>query len=708
MHLREWEAKFSSIGLKEGELLLKIIPGRGDWEDFLLSVQNEWDSWEKSLFIPTEVKHLLGEEEFPLCMLALFGGIAFYEYDDNTFWPSLSKAINKPKFGANKQGRIGDKFIEFIERFKLCTLSTEGRSNYVGTAIYNIGIPLSLWDSFLDICDWAQSRKDWHNLPDTEWAEYISRQCGPRKRLASFLISNRAAAGKAIKELLEVREFLNTKEYSLAELKQISILRSEYLDEVPETAEFLCPSNPEVFYQDSPRLIWDNSRHTLRIQFPATAKEDLPATWSLNGHTINAASGPHGESIDSKGFFEKAKVEFKSNTRTDKKHLFGAKPWGLFDLENNGAFVNPRRDSLPLRSYVIISDAKTELPVFDGFDSDSQQNQELVLPDKTKCFASYLYPTGKFAKVTIKCGTEEKSIQFRTKLKIGARFYINRGWESARVVRYPDSITIDRLPLLCVTVPHGYFKDTILSLKTNFHVKLDNNDKAGGEWKRDIDTEEAEFYTWQWDHKPFVEFQKGKYLGLDSLRNAVKPKDLRGDHTLSVSAPNFGTRFELKVHIEGRRPFEICKCWQKLPGKFIPWFILSQNPDGMKREEIEIAQQIIAPSEKLYWHLFHRYEAEGLLALKGRFWTIRESRAAIHDVNGKSILEYCGDPSRLWKVYRCMIHEVKNGQLPVIDVEYPRGSLPFLKMVWDTSDKWSLQKQLRNAGITTRNTLWHH
>ena len=102
------------------------------------------------------------------------------------------------------------------------------------------------------------------------------------KRLKRFLIDNREVATTFVKEILDARQILtNNPNYTIADLKQACFLRPEYFDEVPETAEFLRPENPESLFQDRARLICDLQRRCISVQLPAVKKINSPQYGSL-------------------------------------------------------------------------------------------------------------------------------------------------------------------------------------------------------------------------------------------------------------------------------------------------------------------------------------------------------------------------------------------------------------------------------------------
>jgi len=52
----------------------------------------------------------------------------------------------------------------------------KGERAFVGTAVFHTGIPLSLWEGFLAVCEWASWNSGWENLDDEQWAEKVGKR----------------------------------------------------------------------------------------------------------------------------------------------------------------------------------------------------------------------------------------------------------------------------------------------------------------------------------------------------------------------------------------------------------------------------------------------------------------------------------------------------------------------------------------------------
>ena len=563
----DFEKRFQGIAgdnLQKAGALLPLVPPREKWEQFLASVKTEWHIWRRDL------------TKYPKCLIFLYGGLAFYEYDENTFWPQFYKAVGSDQLPANQQTEINNAFSIVAEQLGLKIRQRRKGLDYVGSAVYYIGIPLSLWDGFIEICEWAfvreQLHEDWEK--SDEWVESVGKRAGGRQRLKRFLIDNREAAITFIKEILDARQILtDNPDFTIADLKQACFLRSEYFDEVPETAEFLRPENPESLFQDRARLICDLQRCCISVQLPAIKKDELPATWIVGSCTQKAATTPDEIVLNSQAFVSALNIKLKSETKEEMQRLFGIRPWGIIDLER-GDIINPKRQQLPLRSYVIISPEKLEI-LRKGFDEEENPiNEVFELSNGDICFVTRLWPSGKYAETSIKHNSYESKIIFRTKSRIEARFYVGRGSRAANFERYDDEqIKTDTLPSLCLAIPYGYFRDNFTAL-SRFHVLMDGK-PAGGKWNKLVmqDTGERDYYIWEgWK---FIEKKKsGVVKNFRELGECFKSPDLKGEHVFSIKSPEF--RIDYKLCIDHLKP-QIKDCWANLPGTFLLWFLLERQ-----------------------------------------------------------------------------------------------------------------------------------
>ena len=679
--------------------LLSIIPDRTGWADFLVFVRSEWGTWENNF------------EQYPGCLVLLYCGLAFYEYEDKELWLHFEKAIEK-SLPQNQRDRINAVFASITKNFGLKMKTRSNGTDFVGTAVYHIGIPLSLWDGFLEVCKWALWRKDWKTLSEEEWADAIDKRAGSRRRLKRFLVENRESASTFIREILEAREILNNdNRLTINDIAQASILRVEYFDEVPETAEFLRENNPDSLFQDRARLVWDDQRRKISLYLPAVKQEKLPANWCIGTHVQKANTAPDEVLLNAEAFHSSLLLSLQFRKNSEAQRLRGLEPWGLFDLESSGRqVVNPNRDELPLKNYLLVSKKQIDVISREGFDEDGNPpNEQFELSDGVTCFVTRLWPTGKYAELCLReQDGRKRTIRFRTKAKIEARFFAGKGEHAAYFSRLHDRVKLEQWPVLCVSIPRGYFRSNNDELDEKFKVFIDDN-LADGQWEcSTLMDDDREFYFWEWSSiRPVMEIVKsGIGKSLKDLDKFCRFPSLKGDRLLSIKSPEFTIPYKISKE-EPKEGMGIC--WKNLPGAFLPWFLLCQSREGMKWDDLMLAKDIIAPNLRISHSLLRKYEDQGLLLQRGHKWEIRQSRVALKRLSdGRCQMEYCGDPSILWGLYRRMFYESPNNELPIIEIIDRKDGIPYLEINWHQYLLSVLEKYLRNQNVIIVRQLWTH
>jgi hypothetical protein len=467
-----------------------------------------------------------------------------------------------------------------------------------------------MWDGFLEICEWALWQDNWKGLSEGEWADAVSKRAGSRTRLKNFLLDNRESATDFIQEMHDARKILTEEEHlPISELKQACILRQEYFDEVPETAEFLRPANPDSLFRDRARLVWDEHRHRINLHLPAVANDKLPAIWTVGTRTQAAAAAPHILLLNSDAFTRSLLLRLQSGQHSETQWLRGIAPWGLFDPEKT-RFINPERQQLPIGNYVLMSPDKLDNISRDGFDEDENPaNEPYELDDGKVCYVTRLWPTGKAAELSFACAGVVKKLIFRSNLKVEARIFAGEGSYAANWSRYGDCIKIERLPLLCVAVPFGSFQDPESVMQRKFQVTVDEH-STDGAWEKRHEDEDREFYFWHWANELL----------------------LHGKVMIAIKAPELGVKFEYQV--EMLRETGMDECWKNLPGAFLPWILLTQPAvgatEGMKWSDLILGKEAIAPGQSNFsQYLLYKYANHGLLTQRGHAWMIAESRAVL-------------------------------------------------------------------------------
>ena len=700
MKLEQWNNKFASYfqnsaSLEKAGALLSVLPNHSEWDDFVADIKPEWNEWSKSL------------TKYSNCLIMLFAGIAFYHYDEHTFWPEFEKVVGA-NISNNKQNDIALVFASVAKEMGLGIQEKNKRVSYVGSAVHLIGIPLTLWDDFLEICEWASWNPNWTTMPDNEWSDVVGRRVGGRQRLKKFLVENRTTASSMIKELLEVRDILSKDQNStIQDIAPASILRYEYFDEVPETADFFRPQNPDSLFRNRAKLIWNESMAKISVYLPAIAPEMLPAKWNIGALTQNAASSPDEAVLNAKAFTENIVLKFSSNKHEEIQRIKGINSWGLFDLGRGGCLINTDRQKLPISNYILVSLEKIEVVSRNGFeDKESFVNERFEFSDGTTCFVTYLWPIANFADITLKVNSQQYHIKFRAKLRIEARFFPARFNQAGHFMRLGnDRVKVEHLPVLCVSMPIGYFKDNKVSLNGGFKVYIDKN-LAPGCWEicRDHEDSERELFFWRWEGPPVIKIEAKSRQLKDLTYRAV---DLKGDRQVSISSLNFNIIYD--IHL-AHSYNGMDRCWKNLPGAYALWFLLCQSNQGMRWEDLVLAKDILEPAQRVSYFLLRKYAELGFIIQKGRLWKINQSRAVVKISGGKCEISYCGDPSLLWGLYRyiCFRRLVPIEQLPVIEVIDKRGTPPYLRMAWESQMQRELAVYFKSKGVYLSSQLWNH
>jgi len=707
--ISKWEKEFSEairciepVSRSKAGALLQVIPTHLKWDEYLSTIKSEWEILSRNL------------QQYPASLVLLYDGLAFFEYEDKELWPQFIRATGKQHISQNQRNGINAAFADAIKQFGLKLKTRSNGTDFIGSAVYHIGIPLSLWDGFLDICKWAIHREDWHNLSSNEWDEAVEKRSGSRQRLKRFMIENRASATSFVKDMLDARKIL-TAEQSLTinDLAQASILRLEYFDEIPETAEFLRPQNPESLFQDRAILVWNEQRRQICLQLPAISRERLPATWYVGTKSQLAAQNPDELILNSEAFHNPLLLNLASGKHHEVQRLRGLDSWGLFDTERGGRLGNQNRDELPLKSYVLLSRGEIDILSREGFDEDDNPaNEPFELSDGTVCFITRLWPTGKLAELKIREHNDaKKTIRFRTRATIEARFFTGRGEKAAFFERVQqDRVKIESWPYLCVSIPDGYFRDNKTELDTTFKVYIDDK-LAGGRWAhadRQKDND-REFYFWDWvSNRPVMVLEGGKRKTLKELSTLVSFPDLKGNMVLTIKSPGFSCHYKIDKVVP--KP-GIDNFWRNLPGPFYPMFLLCQSAEGLKWEDLLLAKDVIAPNQlqRFLAYVLHKYAKHGILVQKNQRWLIGESRAQFLPLDRDQChMHYCGDPSILWSLYRLMYNLMPSNELPVIEVNDRRGEIPYLKMLWRACFRPELGKYLKHHGVKIGAILWNH
>ena len=175
-----FEAEFDKISAERRRkpgAFLSVIPSGTDWENYLDFIRREWRFGRIT--------------EFPFCLLTLYAGVAFHNYESGDFWKPFAAAIGVESISPSKYTYLNDYFVYRAKEIGLETLTNSRGNDFVGTAIFQIGVPLSFWSDFLKICENLWWREDWKSFSSDEWGAFVTRKVGGLARLKRFLVDTR-------------------------------------------------------------------------------------------------------------------------------------------------------------------------------------------------------------------------------------------------------------------------------------------------------------------------------------------------------------------------------------------------------------------------------------------------------------------------------------------------------------------------------------
>lgn len=675
MHLNEWEnqcreriSRIPADSRSRAGSLLPCVPERAEWETLQRAVKDSWWSFETCL-------HL-----YPHTLLMLYAGLAFHEYEDNTFWPQFCRAVGAAHLPANRQTDINEGFAHAARFAQLPILERGGHRSFVGSAVYYIGVPVSVWDGFLGICDWALWHDGWHGYSDAEWVEAMGKRCGGRKRLLSFLTDNRQSAREFIKEMLEAREELGRdKDFTLADLVQTTNLRREYFEEVPETADFLQrPDELDSLLADRPRLLWRDDR--IAVHLPPVSTEG--ASWRFESETKLAGDIATEFPANGKAFRERLTLELHAGQSPQPVRIAGLHPFGLFD-EQCGRFANIGRSRLPANSYRLVS--RTPLEISAQGWADPEANVPSQLEDGTEVFVTSLWPASNRPTLKVNDGAK---IEFGRRQRVNVRVF--SGCEDSHVFRFAlnedGKLIMERMPTLVLEVPVGFLPEEQGLLNREFRVSV-NGRHVSGEWKFYEDyppnAPEWEYSTWKWGEA----FPPGDYeIRVESSRVGVLP---------------FGIRRSQLVSVVGGTDDAI---WPTLHGeKFWIWVLLSQIQDDATWEEFWIARQAVAGFRNLRVNQndWHKLEEHGFIKVRRKIG-IQRSCLAMQAARGSTfVAHYAGLVNRLYALVR------KVAPVKRIEAKQEHGFPPHLEIHWPASQRQFIRSICPREGIEVKeHSLW--
>lgn len=246
----------------------------------------------------------------PHLLLRLYHCVAFLRYEGNAFWASFGDAVGDHRIASNpsRQTEINNVVDHISRHLGLEILrAAAGTRLCVQSAVRHVGIPVRIWRGFVEVCERLfVEAEDWKQWPDDRWQDAMDLWLGGRKNLRAFFVENRPTAVEWIDEMLEARRILEKNpDWTLDDVAQVSNLRPEYFDEVPETASFLRPIETETLFRDRPRLClrWQPGSAAIQVETPRLKSENLlPSEWLVLRERVNASTNPVAIPLHSTAF----------------------------------------------------------------------------------------------------------------------------------------------------------------------------------------------------------------------------------------------------------------------------------------------------------------------------------------------------------------------------------------------------------------------
>ncbi|MBI4028087.1 MAG: hypothetical protein HY360_24095 [Verrucomicrobia bacterium] len=307
---------------------------------------------------------------YPPLLLRLYHCVAFLCYEGNAFWASFGEAVGDPRivFAPHRQTEINNVFENIARHFGLEILTgAGGRKLCVQSAVRHVGIPVRIWPGFIEICERLfVEPEDWKKWPDERWEGAIQIWLGGRRNLRDFFVENRRTALKWLDEMLEARRVLEKNpDWTLDDVAQVSHLRPEYFDEVPETAIFLRPIKTETLFRDRPRLRlrWQPGVAAFHLETPRLKDEGLlPSDWLVLSQRVAASTNPVSIPLHGGAFTQDLALKLvRAENELAAYRLRGLWPWGLWS-ESSGAFISLQAHELPMDDYVLGIESTLKTP----------------------------------------------------------------------------------------------------------------------------------------------------------------------------------------------------------------------------------------------------------------------------------------------------------------------------------------------------------
>lgn len=661
--------KISSERRRKPGAFLSVVSQGADWGNYLDFIRREW--------------RFDRITEFPFCLLTLYAGVAFHDYESGDFWKPFAAAVGVESISPAQYHQLNDFFFHHAKEIGLETLVSSRGKDFVGTAIFQIGVPLSFWQDFLKICENLWWCEDWKSFSSDEWEAFVTRKVGGLARLKRFLVDNPNTARRFIAEVHDVRRLVASGA-DVAEIVEISFLRSEHFAVAPETEQFISPQKNLAFLNRF-QLIWyeNENQAKISIYLPPVAAAELPAVWKFDEVEQRADIYQQEFPVNGRAFQPKLSLKFEGASKTETKKLDGIENWAIFDDETN-RLVNIERANLPLKSYTIVSAAPLEEIALKGFDEEIEPNEKLNLRDGFECFINRLSPMERKAQISFVCNGEKHELKFRPKNRVEIFLLAGLDCNAAQFRLYENILKTDSLPVPCLILPTDLCSGEEIDLAEKFKVSLDAQTSAGN-WEKAREDGNQTFYFWRWDEHT----------------KARKKLDL------TIESEGLAIKKEFKIEVLQPKA-NLADCWTNLPDKFLPFVLLAQpnfkSDKGTTFDEMREIKEIIQPNVRFVSvGFFHFYENLGVLKGTSNRWQFAKSKLYLGTNEGRHFLRFCGNPSVLWTFLRFLAERLPQIQFGKIEVVFKKSNVTHLllelneeqrklgeKYVGDNGEKYNL------------------
>lgn len=698
---------------------VSALPDADKLQDYLTTLRAAWSQgWCNQ---PARYPHLL---------LRLYHCIAFLRYEGNAFWASFGEAVGDHRIASapHHQTEINNALENISRHVGLEILLGAGHTRLcVQSAVRHVGIPVRIWRGFIEVCERLfVEPEDWKRWPDDRWQDAIHLWLGGRKNLRAFFVENRPTAAKWIDEMLEARRILDKNpDWTLDDVAQVSHLRPEYFDEVPETAIFLRPIDTETLFRDRPRLRlrWQPGNVALQIETPRLKDESLlPSDWFVLGQRLKASTNPVPIPLNRGAFTQDLALKLvRAENELASYRLRGLSPWGLWS-ESSGAFISLQARELPMDDYFLVSKSPLGFINQEGWLGDDEDetrwNQEAQMPDGSTCYMSRLVPDGRRATLEV---VGWHRITFAPRARLELRVFPRVTERFFLTFVPPTSVSLPAWPRFVIKAPKGLLAhsadETQTLLEKEFRFFADDA-LVPGDWRHDedasrhLDGEDVFFYRVHEDWLP-------------PAHNGRPTRVLRDFHDLGRIEPPAPKPHEMTIQLLATRhgviPFgdspEIQ--FKKEPplsaahaGKlyvpfrdYWPWYLLTATQDHPTWEEIRLAFDMMSVGDtQLRFYPFLQIEQHGMAVRRGRRWTDFDNRILFgsHD-GGSCTCRYAGLTSAIYSVVR----EIE--PLRQIAARWERSHPPHLEICFSLRGNTDLRlrQACQQAGIRTMHeSLW--